>query len=66
VKKVFDRNTRGKSLQVGNLVLLWDERNEKVGDHNKFGILWLGPYLIDAIANPTHSILWAWMGRESR
>jgi hypothetical protein len=35
--------------QVGNLVLLWDKKNEKSGDRGKFDSLWLGPYLIDAV-----------------
>jgi hypothetical protein len=52
VKKVFDRKAKGKSLQVGYLVLLWDKRNEKARDRGNFDSLWLGAYLIDAVVGP--------------
>jgi hypothetical protein len=32
--------------------LLWDKKNEKSGDHNKFDSLWLGPYRIDVAVGP--------------
>jgi hypothetical protein len=44
---VFDRKAKGKTFQVGDIVLLWDKIIETLGDHDKFDSLWLGPYRID-------------------
>jgi hypothetical protein len=33
VKKIFDRKAKGKQFQVGDMVLLWDKKNEKSGVH---------------------------------
>jgi hypothetical protein len=52
IKRVFDRKAKGKNFQVGDIVLLWDKRNEKYGDHGKFDSLWLGPYRIDMVVGP--------------
>eukprot|EP00253_Pinus_taeda_P008783 PITA_08783 len=52
IKKSFDKNSRSSSLQVGDMVLLWDRKNEKPGKHKKFDSLWLGPYIIRDIAGP--------------
>jgi hypothetical protein len=52
IKKVFDRKEKGKQFQVGDMVLLWDKKNEKSGDHDKFDSLWLGPYHIDSVVGP--------------
>eukprot|EP00253_Pinus_taeda_P002057 PITA_02057 len=52
IKKSFDKNSRSRSLQVGDMVLLWDRKNEKPGKHKKFDSLWLGPYIIRDIAGP--------------
>jgi len=52
IKKSFDKVSRSRSLQVGDMVLLWDRKNEKPGKHKKFDSLWLGPYIIQDIAGP--------------
>eukprot|EP00253_Pinus_taeda_P014046 PITA_14046 len=52
IKKRFDKSSRSRSLQVGDMVLLWDRKNEKLGKHKKFDSLWLGPYIIWDIAGP--------------
>jgi len=52
IKKRFDKSSRSRSLQVGDMVLLWDRKNEKLGKHKKFDSLWLGPYPIRGIAGP--------------
>ena len=52
IKKSFDKYSRSRSLQVGDMVLLWDRKNEKPGKHKKFDSLWLGPYIIRDIAGP--------------
>ncbi len=46
IKKSFDKYSRSRSLQVGDMVLLWDRKNEKPGKHKKLDSLWLGPYII--------------------
>eukprot|EP00253_Pinus_taeda_P015867 PITA_15867 len=51
-KKSFDKSSRSRSLQVGDMVLLWDRKNEKPRKHKKFGCLWLGPYIIRDIDGP--------------
>jgi len=52
IKKSFDKFSRSRSLQVGDMVLLWDRKNKKPGKHKKFDSLWLGPYIIRDIARP--------------
>jgi len=52
IKRVFNRRAKGKPLQVGDIVLLWDKKNGKSGDHDKFDSLQLGPYRIDATVGP--------------
>lgn len=52
IKKSFDKSSRSISLQVGDMVLLWDRKNEKPGKHKKFDSLWLGSYIIRDIAGP--------------
>lgn len=50
VKKAFDKSSRQRDFQVGDTILLWDKRREKLGKHGKCGSLWTGPYLIHSIA----------------
>lgn len=33
IKRVFDHKAKGKTFQVGDIVLLWDKRNEESEDH---------------------------------
>lgn len=46
MKKNFEINSRPKSFQVGDIVLLWNKRKEKPWKHGKFDSLWMGPYII--------------------
>jgi len=46
VKEVFDGKSRQRSFENGDLVLMWDKRNKKLGHHHKFDSLWLGSYQI--------------------
>jgi hypothetical protein len=54
VKKAFDRSARYRDFIVGDTVLLWDKGREKLGKHDKFYSLWLGPYLNREIARPKY------------
>ena len=36
VKKAFDKSSRQRDFQVGDVVLLWDKKREKPGKHGKF------------------------------
>ena len=52
VKQLFDKRSKDKKLQVGDLVLKWDARRED--SHGKFDSLWTGPFRIDeALDNNT-------------
>ena len=50
VKRAFDKSTRPGSFQVGDTILRWDKRREKLGKHGKLDSLWLGPYNVDEMA----------------
>ena len=52
VKEKFDKRTRQRQLQIGDLILLWDKRREDPGKHGKFDNLWLGSYQITDVAGP--------------
>ena len=56
VKKNFDKSSKPRSFQKGDIVLLWDKRREKLGKHGKFDSLWLGPFIIYGVAG-TNSFL---------
>ena len=57
VKRTFDRSARPGSFQVGDTVLHWYKQQEKPGKHEKFDILWLGPYIIDEVARTNYFYL---------
>eukprot|EP00253_Pinus_taeda_P017216 PITA_17216 len=46
VKRNFDRSSRNRMFSNNDMVLLWDRRNGKPGNHGKFDSLWLRPYII--------------------
>ena len=46
IKKDFDMHTKEYDFKVGDLVLIWDAKNEDIGNHGKFDHLWLGPFKI--------------------
>lgn len=50
VNKCFEQDAHDHVFQKGDMVLLWDKKNEKPGKHGKFDSLWLGPCLIDEVA----------------
>jgi hypothetical protein len=46
--KTFDKHSKQEDLWVGDLVLIWDARNEGKGKHEKFDNLWTRPFKINA------------------
>jgi len=46
MKDLFDKRTRDRSLQLGDLMLKWDVRMEDKRKHGKFDPLWFGPFKI--------------------
>ena len=48
VKRNFDKSSRNRMFSNNDMVLLWDRRNEKPGNHGKFDSLWKRPYKIEA------------------
>jgi len=48
IKKIYDRKTKVEKLQLEDVVLWWDARNEEKGKHDKVDNLWKGPYRISA------------------
>ena len=56
IKRTFDKSTRPRPFQIGDMVLLWDKRREKSGKEKKFDNLWMGPYIIYGVAG-TNSFL---------
>jgi hypothetical protein len=64
VKGTLDRNSRKSDFNKWDLVLLWDKRREKLGMHQKFDSLWLGPYKIEEIDRPDYFYLSMIEGRR--
>ena len=56
IKRTFDKSSRPRPFEIGDTVLLWDKRKEKLGKHKKFDSLWMGPYIIYGVAG-TNSFL---------
>jgi hypothetical protein len=50
IKGTFDHKARKRDFKKGDQVLMWDKRREKLGMHQKFDSLWLGPYNIEEIS----------------
>ena len=48
IKQIYDRTTKQDDLNIDDVVLRWDARNEEKGKHGKFENLWKGPYHISA------------------
>ena len=46
IKGVFDKKTRNREFQQNDMVLLWNKKKEKAGQHGKFESLWTGPFII--------------------
>jgi hypothetical protein len=62
VKGTFDRKAHPRELKKGDLVLMWNKRDEKPGKHGKFDSLWLGPYRIEDIVGLNSYIVWGVQG----
>ena len=56
IKRTFNKSARSRLFQIGDMVLLWDERKEKWGKHKNFDSLWMGMYIIYDVAD-TNSFL---------
>jgi len=46
-----------KDFQIGDLVLKWDKAHEEKGKHSKFLRMWLGPFQIVEIIDPSTFML---------
>ena len=46
MKHLYDKRTTDRKFNMGDMVLLWNVRQEEKGKHWKFDPIWLGPYLI--------------------
>jgi hypothetical protein len=51
MKTKLNKKDCPRSFQKGDLVLMWNKRNERVGKHGNFEILWLGPCKIEYFAS---------------
>jgi hypothetical protein len=49
INRTFNRNERQRDFKEGDRVLSWDKRREKPRMHQKFDILWIGPYKIEEV-----------------
>eukprot|EP00253_Pinus_taeda_P008415 PITA_08415 len=48
IKKIYDRKVKADGIQLEEVVLKWDARNEDKRKHGKFENLWKGPFKIAA------------------
>ena len=56
IKGKFDKKTRQRRFEKGDLLLLWNKIKELV-NHGKFESIWLGPYKIHDIAGINYFFL---------
>jgi hypothetical protein len=57
IKQSFDKKSREKYFQLGNLVLKWDAPRQDKGKHGKFEALWIGPFKIsETLSNNTYRL----------
>lgn len=57
MKATFDRSTKARDLQVGDLILRWDAARQKKGQHGKFDNLWIGPFQVtEVLENNTYQL----------
>jgi hypothetical protein len=64
VKGNFDHKARQRYFKKGDHVLMWDKRREKLGMHQNFDSLWLGPYKIEEIFGLDSFYLFMTKGRN--
>ena len=43
---MFDKKSKLRNFKEGDLVLKWDVLKSRLGHHNKFDRMWVGPFLI--------------------
>jgi len=48
MKKNFENRSKPEDFYLGDLVLIWDTRNEDKGKHRNFDNMWTGPFKIGA------------------
>ena len=48
VKNQYDKSVKPRVFFEGELVLLWDQDKEPLGER-KFKAMWLGPYIVSKI-----------------
>ena len=57
IKQAFDRKSRKKEFEQGDLVLKWDAPRQDRGKHSKFDDLWFGPFnILEVFSNNTYRL----------
>ena len=57
IKQTFDRKSRKKDFDLGDLVLKWDAPRQEKGKHSKFDALWFGPFnILEVFSNNTYRL----------
>ena len=57
IKQAFDRKSKKKEFELGDLVLKWDAPRQEKGKHSKFDALWIRPFkILEAFSNNTYSL----------
>jgi ribonuclease HI len=57
IKQAFDRKSRKKEFEQGDLVLKWDAPRQDRGKHSKFDALWFGPFkILEVFSNNTYRL----------
>jgi hypothetical protein len=49
IKQAFDRKVGKEEFKLRDLVLKWDAPKQDRGKHNKFDVLWIGPFKISEV-----------------
>lgn len=47
MKRLLDKKVTPRAFNVGELVLLWDNKHEDMEKHGKIDAFWMGPYSIN-------------------
>lgn len=46
IKRIFEKISKARSFQQGDLVLKWDVEKEKSSKNSTFYDIWSGPYMV--------------------